>query len=160
MDSERGCGVGCITMLLIFAIPIALSFVPGGKNVWGLPLPSWYIANSSVLLLLCVVISFAITPLMAAVNVWTWHDESDYGGAVLRGCSALLVGGVLPVAITVGVMLLIPGARDLWGLPFPAWYVERSAAIMLLLYLTFGFLIVTLVGTFVRRIVGYGCLTI
>ena len=143
--SNDGSGCGCTILLMMITIPFGLAFLlPGVKSVWGLPLPNWYIANSPTLLMLCVVLFIAISPFIA---------RSARNDTAL-GC--LGTGTVIIPLLCVAIMLLIPGAKSLWGLPFPTWYIERSAAILLMIYIIayLPIILILIVGPIVMPIIG------
>ena len=122
-NSEREGGSGCITVivwaLVIYGSAIVLALViPGAGDFWGMVIgaqgegTNWVQASANVRLLV-----FAVSLLLLSPAGW-W-------GALI----AFLVGTVLTI---VGWWIL---PADVWGLPFPDWYLNNSVGMYWLMWI-------------------------
>ena len=122
-DADQGGGSGCISgivwALVIYGVAIVLAIVmPGAGDFWGMVIAAeregvnWVQESADVRLLV-----FAIMLLLLSPAGW-W-------GALI----AFLAGTVLTI---VGWWIL---PDDVWGLPFPDWYLDNSIGMYWLLWM-------------------------
>ena len=120
-EQEGGSGwiSGIVWALIIYGLAIVLALViPGAGDFWGMVIGAegeginWVPASANVRLLV-----FAVSLLLLSPAGW-W-------GALI----SFLVGTVLTIA---GWWIL---PADVWGLPFPNWYLNNSVGMYWLLWI-------------------------
>ena len=116
---SSGCMGPLIWALIIYGVAILLAiFIPGAGNFWGMVIGAesegvnWVRESSEVRLLVFFIMLVLLSP-------------ADWWGALI----AFLVGTILTI---VGWWIL---PADVWGLPFPDWYLNNSVGIYWLLWI-------------------------
>ena len=116
---SSGCMGPLIWALIIYGVAILLAiFIPGAGNFWGMVIGAesegvnWVRESSEVRLLVFFIMLVLLSP-------------ADWWGALI----AFLVGTILTI---VGWWIL---PADVWGLPFPDWYVNNSVGMYWLLWI-------------------------
>ena len=119
-ESEgSGCFGEIILALVIYGIAVGIVLLtPGAENVWGMELgtrgseANWITENSEARLLAFAFILLLLSPL---------------------GWGAALFSFILGTILTIFGWWLAPA--DVWGLPFPDWYLNHSAGMYWFLWL-------------------------
>ena len=120
-EQEGGSGwiSGIVWALIIYGLAIVLALViPGAGDFWGMVIGAegeginWVPASANVRLLVFAVLLLLLSP-------------AGWWGALI----SFLVGTVLTIA---GWWIL---PADVWGLPFPNWYLNNSVGMYWLLWI-------------------------
>ena len=120
-EQEGGSGwiSGIVWALIIYGLAVVLALViPGAGDFWGMVIGAegeginWVPASANVRLLVFAVLLLLLSP-------------AGWWGALI----SFLVGTVLTIA---GWWIL---PADVWGLPFPNWYLNNSVGMYWLLWI-------------------------
>lgn len=122
-DGEQEGGSGCISgivwALVIYGVAIVLAIViPGAGDFWGMVIGAereginWVQESADVRLLVFAIMLMLLSP-------------AGWWGALI----SFLVGTLLTI---IGWWVL---PVDVWGLPFPNWYIENSVGMYWLLWI-------------------------
>jgi len=122
-DAEQEGGSGCLSgivwALVIYGVAIVLAIVvPGAEDLWGMVIGSereginWVQESADVRLLVFAILLILLSP-------------AGWWGALI----AFLAGTLL----TIIGWLVLP--VDVWGLPFPNWYLDNSVGMFWFLWI-------------------------
>lgn len=122
-DAEQEGGSGCVSgivwALVIYGVAVVLAIImPGAGDFWGMVIGleregvNWVRESADVRLLVFGIVLLLLSP-------------AGWWGALI----SFLVGTVLTIIGWWGL------PADVWGLPFPDWYLDNSAGMYWLLWI-------------------------